>query len=311
MTAAHAPRDIDLPRAILYATGAIGLFTIMGGMVKWLIVTYPLPQIIFFRNLFALVPLMPFILHAGIGSLRTARPCEHVLRCAIGLASMVTTFWSLAYLPLANQTAIGFAAPLFVTVLAAVFLGETLRWRRSLAVVVGFAGVLLMVRPDGDAFFGDGRFLGSLLALFATVTYAVVLIIIRRLSTTESSITIAFWFTMTGVAASGAVMPFVFVAPVSLFDAGLFLVMGLLGGVAQILMTGAYRWGPASIVAPFDYSGMLWALAIGWGVWGELPTADVLAGAAIVIGSGLYILHRESVLGIAKARPAKPTIPAP
>jgi drug/metabolite transporter (DMT)-like permease len=311
MTAALAPRDADLPRAVLYATGAIGLFTVMGGMVKWLIVSYPLSQIIFCRNLFALLPLLPFIVQAGVGSLRTSRPGGHVLRCGIGLASMITTFWSLAYLPLANQTAIGFAAPLFVTVLAALFLGETMRWRRTVAVIVGFGGVLLMVRPDGDGFFGDGRFVGSLLALFSTVTYAIVLVIIRRLSTTESSITIAFWFTITGLVASGLVLPFEFVAPVSLLDAGLFLAMGLLGGVAQILMTGAYRWGPASIVAPFDYSGMLWALAIGWAVWGELPTVDVLLGATVVIASGLYILHRESVLGVAKDQPPKPRVPAP
>jgi hypothetical protein len=143
-----------------------------------------------------------------------------------------------------------------VTVLAALFLGETMRWRRSLAVVVGFGGVLLMVRPDGDGFFGDGRFVGSLLALFSTVTYAIVLIVIRRLSTTESSITIAFWFTMTGLVASGLVLPFEYVAPVSLFDAGLFIAMGVLGGVAQILMTAAYRWGPASIVA-HSVAGMI------------------------------------------------------
>ena len=311
MTAAFAPRDTNLPRAILYATGAVGLFTVMGAMVKWLIVTYPLSQIIFSRNLFALIPLMPFILAAGVGSLRTTRPGTHALRCGIGLASMVTTFLSLAYLSLANQTAIGFAAPLFVTVLAIPFLGETMRWRRTIAVVVGFAGVLLMVRPDGDVFFGDGRFFGSTLALFATVTYAIVLIIIRRLSTTESNVTIAFWYTVTGIVASGVVLPFQYVAPLSLFDAMLFVIMGLMGGVAQMLMTGAYRWGAASIVAPFDYSAMLWALLLGWAVWGELPTFDILAGAVIVIGSGLYILHRESVLGVAKVRPPKPQSPQP
>jgi len=307
-TLASAPAESDVPRAVAMAVAAVLLFTVMGAVIKWLSPRYPVVQILFARNAFALIPLLPLILRAGPAAWRTRRPGIHAVRCLLGLASMAASFVALDHLPLANHVAIGFAAPLFVTALAVPLLGETVRWRRWTATVVGFAGVLLMVRPDGAAMLDDAVFVGSLWGLGATFAYAVVIIIVRRMTATEGSTTIVLYFTLTGAAVSGAVLPFHFVPPTA-SDALLFVLVGVIGGIAQVLITSAYRFAPASVVAPLDYTGMVWATVLGFLVWGDVPTPPVLAGAAVVIGSGLYILHRERAT--AAVRPPKPRTPLP
>jgi drug/metabolite transporter (DMT)-like permease len=303
---AFSPAETDVPRAVAMAVAAVLLFTVMGAAIKWLSPHYPLAQILFARNAFALIPLLPLILRAGRAAWTTRRPGLHAARCVLGVGSMAASFVALDRLPLANHVAIGFAAPLFVTALAVPLLGETVRWRRWTATAVGFAGVMLMVRPDGAALLDDRVFVGSLWGLAATFVYAVVIILIRRMSATESSTTIVLYFTLTGAAVSAAFLPFHFVVPTA-GDAVLFVLVGVIGGVAQVLVTMAYRLAPASVVAPLDYTGMLWAAALGAVVWGDLPTPQVLAGAAVVIGSGLYILHRERAT--AAVRPPKPRTP--
>lgn len=313
-SAALTPTDSNLPRAIVCAVAAIGLFTTMGAMIKWLSASYPIIQILFARNAFSLVVLLPMIVAGGSAIWWTRRPFGHVLRFVFGIVSMCASFMALQRLPLPNHVAIGFAAPLFVTALAIPLLGEVVRWRRWAATIVGFVGVLVMVQPQalwGDGASADMPIDGALLGLTATFLYAVVIIVMRRLSSTESSATIVLWFSLGCTIATGVVVPFHWVTPATLLDAGLFVAIGMLGGVAQMLITDAYRWAPASLVSPLDYTGMLWATLLGFLVFDQLPSSPVLLGAAIVIASGLYTLHRERVLGLSRSRPAKPRVPTP
>jgi drug/metabolite transporter (DMT)-like permease len=192
-------------------------------------------------------------------------------------------------LPLAEAVAIGYAAPIFITALSVPLLGEAVGVRRWSAVCVGFAGVLVMIRPGAAVFEAS-----SLVALLAALFYAFAMIFIRRLGRTESTACIAFYFTLTCAVVSAPFLPLQWVAP-DLPQAILLVAVGLIGGVAQLAVTAAFRAAPAAVVAPFDYSSMLYVTVIGYAVWGEMPDRLIFAGAAVVIASGLYILHRERV----------------
>ncbi|HYE50472.1 MAG TPA: DMT family transporter [Azospirillaceae bacterium] len=292
-------------RAIACSVSAILLFSTMNAAVKTLgEMGYPLSQIVFCRAFFALVAISPMIVrNGGLASLRTARPLGHAGRSLIGLTSMCLGFTAITLLPLANAVALGFTAPLFTTILGIPLLGERIRWRRAAAVLVGFAGVLVMVRPN---FGPGGEFLslGTGLALAGAFCAALAMISIRRLSSTEPSTTIVFYFMAAASLVSGAVLPFQFVMP-DLTGALLLVAIGLIGGVAQVLLTTAYRNAPVAVVAPFDYTAMLWATGWGFVLWGHVPDRAVMVGAAIVVASGIYILYREVKLGVAQDAPPK------
>jgi len=190
--------------------------------------------------------------------------------------------------------------PLFATALSVPLLGEKVGWRRWTAVIVGFTGILLMVRPGASIF--DPA---NMIALLSAVLYALAVIAMRQLGKTERSTTTTLYFTVACTIVSGAMLPFVWRTP-GLLDLIPLVMLGLLGGFGQLLMTLAYRSAPPAIVAPFDYVAMVWATAYGFLLWGDVPTAGALAGAAIVIGSGLYIIHRETrVFGLWRRRPAE------
>jgi len=193
-------------------------------------------------------------------------------------------------MPLADVFGIAFSAPIFVTAFSVPLLGERVGIRRWSAVVVGFLGVLVMVRPDSGLFAS-----ASWIALFATVLYALGQIFVRDLTRTETTICIVFYVTLTTTVVSATAMPFVWVTP-SPGDAALLAAVGILGGLAQLAFTRAFRLAPAAVVSPFDYTGLLYAGVIGYAVWGDVPTLTFLVGAAIVMASGLYILHRETRL---------------
>ncbi|MFC7331783.1 DMT family transporter [Rhodocista pekingensis] len=311
------PAQADSPTvSIASAVGsmalAIFLFASMNAMVKALGDTYPLSQIVFFRAFFALISIWPMVRAAGgLHSLRTEHPWGHAWRCGAGVTAMACGFAAIMLLPLANAAALSFTAPLFTTVLAVLILGERVRWRRTLALVLGFCGVLVMLSPKlgltGDApatATTEGMVLGSVLALAGAASAALAMISIRRLSATEPSTTIVFWFMVTACVASGILLPFQFVVP-DLKGLVLLVTIGLFGGVAQLLLTRAYRSAPVAVVAPFDYTAMLWATLYGYLIWDEVPETAVWIGAAIVIGSGVYITLREIRLGVSKTPPAR------
>lgn len=288
-----------------YKVVATGLFGVMSALVKYAGQDYPIGQVVFARNFFALLPVMLLIRwNGGFGVLKTSRPGAHLLRSLAGFSAMVCSFGALSLLPLADATALAFLAPLITTGLAAVLLGEKVRIYRWSAVVVGFGGVLLMIQPQGSQ--GGAVVLGILplgvmLALAGAVFSSFAQISIRRMVGTESSITIVFYFTLTCTVFSGLSLPFSFVMPTAI-DAAALIATGLVGGLAQVILTTSYRYAPASTLAPFDYTALLWALVIGYVAFGEIPDPLVLAGSAVVIGSGLFIILRERQLGLERAR---------
>ncbi|RMD62011.1 MAG: DMT family transporter [Alphaproteobacteria bacterium] len=283
----------DPARGIALMILAAGLYAIMDALVKWLGPTYPTLQLVFIRSLFALVPLGLVLMREGtLAGLRTRHPFGHAARALLGIISLAAFFHAYASMPLADVVAISFAAPLFVTALSVPLLGERVGVRRWSAVVIGFVGVVVMVRP------GPGMMQSAAwIALLGTVLYALVMISVRKLGRTETSTAIVFYYSLASIVVAGAFMPFQWVAPTG-GDWALLIAMGLVGGIGQIAMTNAFRHADVAVVAPFDYTTMVWAVAIGYGVWGDVPALNVWLGMAVVMASGLYIVHREARLGL-------------
>ncbi len=249
----------------------------------------PVLQIIFFRNAFAFIPVMLYIWRtSGFGVLRTRRPGAHLTRSAVGLTGMVCGFTAVSLLPLTQSTAISFSAPLFMVALSALILKEPVSLHRGLAVAVGFVGVLIMVHPDPRQFAG----VGVLFAIAAAAGSAGAMIAIREISRTEPGPTIVFYFTLAGAMVGLASLPFGWVMP-SPGVLGLLVAAGLIGGTGQLLLTEAIRRAPVAVVAPFDYTQLVWAGLIGFLVWGETPAMLTLIGAMVVAASSTYILWRE------------------
>jgi drug/metabolite transporter (DMT)-like permease len=288
----------DLPaKGISLMLLAIALLSTMDAMVKYVSAGYPVVQVVFFRSLFAFIPIAIVVLRNGHWSdLKTRKPLGHLGRSLFGLVSLGSFFYCLKHMPLADLVAISFAAPMFVTALSIPFLGEKVGPRRWAAVLVGFAGVLIMVNP-GSGVFGSIAFL----ALAATFGYASVLIFIRKLSRTETNAAIVFYYSLTSVAATGLLLPFYWVTP-NLHDLAILIGIGLVGGCAQLVMTAAYRAANVSIVAPFEYTAMFWAVIYGYLLWGDLPQWNIWLGAAVVAASGLYIVQREANLGVRRGK---------
>lgn len=273
------------------------LFSAMDALVKWVSADYPLGQIMFFRSLFAFLPLALFISRSGgVAVLRTKRPGSHLWRGAVGLVAMACTFGAVILLPLADAVALARSGPLFLTALSVPLLGEKVGPRRWSAVVVGFIGVLIMMRPGAGVF--DPA---ALLAIAAAILYALAMIAVRQLSATERPATIVFYFTVFVTIASGLSLPFQWTTPAGA-DLLLLAAVGLLGGFAQIAMTQAFKLAPVALVGPFEYTALVFAIFFGYLLWGDVPDAFLLTGAAIVVGSSLYILHRETKLGQGRAR---------
>lgn len=285
-------RDTSTGRAILYALGAMFLFSILDASVKLMSERgYPTGELVFFRSFFGLLPAVWMIVRSRDWSLfRTTRPGSHFVRSLVGLISVVLFFYCLKPMKLGDLVAISFSAPLFVTALSVPILGERVGIYRWSAVAVGFIGVLIMVKPSTDLFMHPY----ALLALLSTFAYALAILQIRRLSATEPSLTIVVYFSGFVALLSALALPFAFKVPASAEDCGVLLLLGLAGGSAQILMTMAYRHAPAAVISPFDYTMMVWATGFGFVLFGEIPGLDIIGGAVIVAASGLFILYRET-----------------
>jgi len=286
----------SVPRGIGLLMLALLVFAVMDVLIKWTSSTYGTLQIVFFRSAFGLLPLMLLVARSGgFALLKTSRAGGHVARSLIGAGALVCFFYAFAHMPLADVYAIHFAGPLFLTALSGPMLGEQVGWKRWTAVAIGFVGVLIMLRPGAGVFQPI-----ALVPLLGALCYAVAMIFVRKLSRTETNAAIVFYFTMTGVGVGGLGMTADWETP----DLPGFLLLasiGILGGIAQILMTQAFRLAPASILAPFEYTAMVWAVVFGYLVFADLPTVPMMAGALIVAGSGLYILYRETRAGEAAA----------
>jgi drug/metabolite transporter (DMT)-like permease len=260
-------------------------------LVKWCSEQgVPVLQIVFFRNAFAFIPLGLYIWRtAGPEVLRTQRLGGHLTRAVVGLSGMTFGFLAVARLPLTQATALAFSAPLFMTALSALILKERVGRHRWGAVAVGFVGVLIMVRPDP----ANMELLGTVIALVGALGAAGAMICIRQIADTEPGPTIVFYFTLCGSLFGLASLPFGWVVPEPL-SLAMLVMCGLVGGVAQLFLTESIRRAPVAVVAPFDYSQLIWASLIGYLVWDDLPHGSTLAGAAVVAASGVYILFRET-----------------
>jgi len=275
--------------------GATLAFSLMYAAVK-LAGDPPLGETIFFRSFFALFPLFALatITVGPAQVMRTTRPRMHLLRSLAGVCSMFMNFAALETLPLADITAFSFVMPIFAVVLAALILKEQVGLYRSVAVVMGFCGVMLMIEPYGGigAVISSGASKGAGLALGGSLFSAFVVVFIRQMSTTEKSETIVFYFMSTAAIAGAAVMTRDFVMP-DLYMAFWLVMSGLLGGIGQICMTYSYRFAEPSLLAPFDYVAMVWATGLGYLLFAEVPQMLVLIGAGVVIAAGLFIVWRE------------------
>ncbi|NSY37320.1 DMT family transporter [Leisingera sp. ANG59] len=294
--------------AVLLKVTAIALFTALSGIIKATSETVPAGEAVFFRSFFAIPVIVVWL--AARGQLRqgliTRKPMFHVWRGLVGTSAMGMTFMGLALLPLPEVTAIGYATPIFTLILAALFLGETIRLVRISAVAIGLLGVLIMIWPRLGGDLGDGALLGVLLVVGATVARGFVQIHIRRMVQSEHTAAIVFYFSLTASGLALLTAPFGWVMP-DAQTAALLVSAGLVGGVAQILVTSSYRFAPASMLAPYDYASMIFAIVIGYVWFDEWPTLVMLAGAALVIAGNVLVIWREHRLGLRRGK-AKPLI---
>lgn len=280
--------------AIFFATMfAIGKLASQHGVVAL--------ELIFYRSLFALPVVLVWIMPGpGIAGLKTRRPGAHLLRAAIGLTGMTLTFQAVIMLPLAEATTIGFASPLFATLLSALILSERVARHRWTAIAVGFVGIVIVMQPGGHAV----PVAGVAVALCGAVATAAVTITVRQLGATESPAAIVFWFMILGTIVMGMFLPFVGTAhPPAVWL--LLALIGLAGGLGQLFMTVSLRLAPVSVLAPFDYVQLFAAVVFGWLFWSDAPVWSTVAGAALIAGSGLYTVYREHRLKIDRP-PATP-----
>jgi drug/metabolite transporter (DMT)-like permease len=266
------------------------LFAGVNAIVKWEVATYPIGEVAFYRALFALVAVSVIILpKSGIAVFRTRRYLAHLQRGVSQFGSMTCMFFAFSLMSLGSAVAISFAAPLFTTLLSIVVLKERVGVHRWSALVIGFAGVVIVTEP------GRGTFqLGALFALANAVLISSVAVAIRRMSATESTETLTMYQMIVITVCTLGLLPFGFKPP-SWPDAGGLALAGIGNGVAQYWWTRALTLAPPSAVVPFNYLSLVWATLLGLAIWGDVPTPHLLIGAAVVVASGLYILWRETL----------------
>ncbi|MBE9636094.1 DMT family transporter [Salipiger mangrovisoli] len=291
-------------RGIALKLTAVVLFVIMSAIVKSTSDEVPTGEAVFFRSIFAMPVIVGWLLWRGDlrTGLRVASPLAHVLRGIVGVGAMGCSFAALGLLPLPEVTALDYAAPPLTVIFAALLLGEKVRLFRISAVGIGLLGVLVIMLPlltvsevSPAVLWGIGFVLTS------AVLRALVQIHIRRMVQTEQTSAIVFYFSLTATALSLLTLPFGWVVPDPM-TLLLLISTGLVGGVAQICLTSAYKGAEAALLAPFDYASILFAIIIGYVVFAEVPTPLMLVGSAIVISSGIAIILRERALGLKRHR---------
>jgi drug/metabolite transporter (DMT)-like permease len=275
-------------RGICYICGSAAISSLMSVAIKWLSAEFPAVELTFFRCAFGFIPVAFIVRHTGgVTTLRTLRPIGHFSRAVVWVCSFILNFLSLHFLALADAIALSFLAPLFMTLLSVPMLGERVGFHRWCAVVVGFLGIVVMARPSGE-FLNLGIIFGVLSALF----WAIGSLSVRQLTRTETTASITFYTHFFAALILGVLLPFFWVKPSwqGLLAMGL---VGLLGGISQFWATQAYGYAPAAAVAPFNYTQMVWAVILGFLIWGDTPGLSLLSGVGLIVASGLYILYRE------------------
>ncbi|MBW6397737.1 DMT family transporter [Roseomonas sp. HJA6] len=291
------PLRHDIRRGALLMLAATALFTVMSVLIKGVSDNIHFIETMFFRSAFALPVMIGLAARRRDWALlRTKRLRGHVVRAFTGTMAQGCSFFALTVLTLADQTALSYTTPLFVTMLSIPVLGEKVGIHRWSAVLLGFAGILVIALGKG-AFQGGGMPEGlAAIGMIAAVTQglwsAITTLLVRSLSATESSATIVLWQSILMTLFTLVALPFVWTTP-TLWELLLLVLIGLIGGVAQIMLTEAYASAQVSALGPYSYTSILWSVMLGWLVFADAPTWSTLAGAALIVASGLYILHRE------------------
>ena len=292
---AQSPHSATLGIALMLL--GVFLFCINDAVGKWLVATYSVSQFLLIRAATMLLLLAPFIWRAGRAAFASApRPGLQLLRCVLSTAEVVLFFWAVIYLPLADAITFYLAGPIYVTALSALLLKEQVGWRRWAAVLVGFLGVLIALRPSAASLT-----LPALIALAGSICFALLMIVTRMLRDTHDAVLMSTQ--MASTFAFGLVTaPFAWVTP-SLYDLMFLSGFGAVSVVAMFSINRSLKLAPASVVVPYQYTMLVWAILLGYLVFGDVPDRFMLAGSAIIVAAGLYIFHREQLV--------RPPIPAP
>jgi drug/metabolite transporter (DMT)-like permease len=276
-------------------------FTVMQALVKSVADRFPTGEIVFFRSFFALVPLMIWLAWEGElpHGIFTRNLGAHVRRSLLSTCGLFSGFFALSYLAIADATAISYITPLLTTLLAVLILKEKVRFYRWGALALGFAGMVVMLFPyfGGGTPAGSGQALGAGVAVAAACFSAFATLEVRRLAQYERVGAIVFYFSSIAALAGLVTCLFAWVTPTPR-EAAILVAAGIMGGFGQTFLTASYRHAPISLIAPFDYLTLIWALLVGFFLFGQVPEMLVLVGAALVIVAGLIVIWRESVLGI-------------
>ena len=293
-------------RAAVLMLGSTMAFGLMAVTIRLATAYVPTTEVAFFRNLFGLLALTPLLLRAGPAVWRTAQLPRYALRAGIGLGSMLCGFWAVGHLPLSQAVSISYSTPVFVTIAAALWLGETVRMRRWAAVIVGFIGVLLIVRPGHEAFS-----FGLLVPVAAAILSALVAIQIKQLTRIDAPDTVVLYTYLFWVPLSLLPALLQWVTPTGISWLWL-AATGLFGTAGQVLWTRALRLGDVSALTPISFAQLPLVATIGWLWFGETLDAWTVAGAAVILAANAYIAHRESVLArrAASSRPSAQAKPA-
>lgn len=291
-------RNATLAGILMMLLGIL-LFSLNDVMGKWLVATYTVGQVLLLRSAAALVVIAPFVVKQGVQrTLRPERPGLQLLRVTLGSCEVALFYWAVSYLPLADTMTLWLAAPVWAVVLAALLLGERVDAGRWLAVVAGFVGVAIALDPSGQSLS-----MPALIALVGSFSFAAMMITGRQLRGTPD-VTLVFWQTLGALVMGLALLPFGWVTP-SLADAALLGLLGIVAMLAHICVTRSLKLAEASVVVPYQYTLIVWALVFGWFVFGDWPTPAMLFGAALIIAAGLALLMLERRAGNAASETAK------
>ena len=265
------------------------LFALSSAASKWLVDTYPVGEVLFVRAFAGLIACAFFILPIyGLVVFRTSRPAAHLLRGVSQTTSQSLLLIAFSMMPLASATAINFSSPLFATLASAIFLKEAVGPVRAAVLAIGFLGVLIVTNPGADTFQ-----IGALYALANAILFGTVTAGVRGMTTTESAGTLTMYQLLMLSVTFGLSLPFAFVMPTGI-DALWLAANGVGNGIAQYWWTRAIHMAPTAAVVPFNYLSLVWAAMLGFAIWGEVPTIGLVAGSAIVVGSGLFLLWHET-----------------
>lgn len=283
---------------IAFAVLGVLLFSTYSALSKWLAADYSTWQILFFRGLFGFLPFIAYaVIVGGTDLLRSRQPLMQVVRAVLGLGA--NAFFIAAYreMPLASAVAIGYAAPIFIVVLSVPLLSERVGIRRAVAALVGFVGVLLIARP------GSGLFsAGAVYAIAGTLCYALLIIATRRLGASDKALCTVVYSCGIYALACAPMVAGVWVTP-DPADTGLLVATGLFGGLGMFLFAHAYRHAEAAVLAPFDYTAMVWTSVFGFVLWSEVPSPAATVGMAVIAASGLFLMHHERMRGFHPDKP--------